>query len=506
MGRRKKKKTQPVDLDVDGVSRRFQAQFGDFDQWQQDWEKTEYYRTAIQDHMDNEQWQVALQLCDEALEYFPDDEDHETIRMIVESDRERQRRTLNLIASENYVSRAVLEAQGSHLTYKYAEGYPGRRYYGGCENVDEIEGLAIERAKELFRAGHANVQPHSGSQANMAVYFALLEYGDTVMAMDLAHGGHLTHGSPVTFSGKTYKFVPYGVNRETERIDYPEVEIRRENGATIIADFGDQLGFGDSVITTRHGTAEIELSDGGSVTVSPDTIYTISEIVSPAGTQTVMAVTLGRVAFRFAAAAGIVEPTIGTPTSVAGVRGTQFTAYVAVDGTTVFIVDEGEVAVTSEGSTVTLVSNQGVEVRSGSAPGERFDALERAFDFEEFNQARLEALVANPVRAIEGLSSTMDRLLYSFARSAMSASERASQSMRLKARSVARLPCSVARWPPRTASEMNTELPMTTRWLGLMLFLTTSGPFFSGFSSPSFSSSVSSSWASLSEGGTGRSV
>jgi glycine hydroxymethyltransferase len=146
------------------------------------------------------------------------------ISSIIEADQERQRRTINLIASENYVSRAVLEAQGSYLTYKYAEGYPGKRYYGGCENVDEIENLAIERARELFHAEHANVQPHSGSQANMAVYFALLEYGDTVMAMDLAHGGHLTHGSPVAFSGKSYNFVPYGVDRETERIDYPGLE------------------------------------------------------------------------------------------------------------------------------------------------------------------------------------------------------------------------------------------------------------------------------------------
>ena len=146
------------------------------------------------------------------------------LNRIIEADMERQRRTINLIASENYVSRAVLEAQGSYLTYKYAEGYPGHRYYGGCENVDEVENLAIKRAKELFHAEHANVQPHSGSQANMAVYFALLKYGDTVMAMDLAHGGHLTHGSPVTFSGKSYNFIPYGVNRETERIDYPELE------------------------------------------------------------------------------------------------------------------------------------------------------------------------------------------------------------------------------------------------------------------------------------------
>ncbi len=146
------------------------------------------------------------------------------ISRILDADKQRQRETVNLIASENYTSRAVLEAQGSFLTYKYAEGYPGRRYYGGCENMDAIEELAVKRAKELFHAEHANVQPHSGSAANMSAYFALLEYGDTVMAMDLAHGGHLTHGSPVTFSGRSYNFVHYGVNRETERIDYPAVE------------------------------------------------------------------------------------------------------------------------------------------------------------------------------------------------------------------------------------------------------------------------------------------
>ena len=136
----------------------------------------------------------------------------------------RQRGTINLIASENYASRAVLEAEGSFLTNKYAEGYPQRRYYGGCENVDIVESLAIERAKELFHVEHANVQPHSGAQANMAAYYALLEYGDTVMGMSLSHGGHLTHGSKVSFSGKSYNFIPYGVNRETERIDYQEVE------------------------------------------------------------------------------------------------------------------------------------------------------------------------------------------------------------------------------------------------------------------------------------------
>ncbi len=136
----------------------------------------------------------------------------------------RQRETINLIASENYASRAVLEAEGSFLTDKYAEGYPQQRYYGGCENVDIVENLAIRRAKELFHAEHANVQPHSGAQANMAAYYALLEYGDTVMGMSLAHGGHLTHGDKVSFSGKSYNFILYGVNRETERIDYQEVE------------------------------------------------------------------------------------------------------------------------------------------------------------------------------------------------------------------------------------------------------------------------------------------
>lgn len=136
----------------------------------------------------------------------------------------RQRETINLIASENYASRAVLEAQGSFLTCKYAEGYPHHRYYGGCENMDVIESLAIQRAKELFHAEHANVQVHSGAQANMAAYYALLEYGDTVMAMSLAHGGHLTHGDKVSFSGKSYNFIQYGVNRETGRIDYQEVE------------------------------------------------------------------------------------------------------------------------------------------------------------------------------------------------------------------------------------------------------------------------------------------
>ncbi len=137
---------------------------------------------------------------------------------------ERQRKTVNLIASENYASRAVLEVQGSLLTDKYAEGYPRKRYYGGCENMDVVENLAIQRAKELFHAEQANVQPHSGAQANMAAYYVLLEPGDTVMGMSLAHGGHLTHGSRVSFSGKFYNFIPYGVNRESGRIDYQELE------------------------------------------------------------------------------------------------------------------------------------------------------------------------------------------------------------------------------------------------------------------------------------------
>ncbi len=140
------------------------------------------------------------------------------------SETERQRRNINLIASENFVSAAVLEAQGSIMTNKYAEGYPGQRYYGGCEFVDVAESLAIDRAKALFDAEHANVQPHSGAQANMAAYFATLRPDDTVMGMSLDHGGHLTHGSPVNFSSKLYEFIAYGVDRELELIDFDEVE------------------------------------------------------------------------------------------------------------------------------------------------------------------------------------------------------------------------------------------------------------------------------------------
>ncbi|NLO25454.1 MAG: serine hydroxymethyltransferase [Clostridiales bacterium] len=136
----------------------------------------------------------------------------------------RQRGNIELIASENFVSPSVMEAMGSHLTNKYAEGYPGKRYYGGCEFVDEVEDLARERLKKLFGADHANVQPHSGANANLAVYFAALKPGDTVMGMDLSHGGHLTHGSPVNLSGSYFNFVSYGVDKETERIDYDRVE------------------------------------------------------------------------------------------------------------------------------------------------------------------------------------------------------------------------------------------------------------------------------------------
>jgi glycine hydroxymethyltransferase len=138
----------------------------------------------------------------------------------IKNEENRQKYTIELIASENFVSPEVLEAQGSVLTNKYAEGYPGKKYYGGCKFIDVIENLAIERAKKIFKAEHANVQPHSGSQANMAVYFSVLEVGDTILAMNLSHGGHLTHGSPVNFSGRFFNIVPYGVDKDTGRIDY----------------------------------------------------------------------------------------------------------------------------------------------------------------------------------------------------------------------------------------------------------------------------------------------
>ena len=142
----------------------------------------------------------------------------------IQNETRRQQEQLELIPSENFVSEAVLEAMGSVFTNKYAEGYPGKRYYGGCEWADEVEELAIERARRLFGAEHVNVQPHAGSQANMAAYAAVLEPGDTILGMNLSHGGHLTHGSPVNFSGRYYKVIPYGVSRETETIDYDELQ------------------------------------------------------------------------------------------------------------------------------------------------------------------------------------------------------------------------------------------------------------------------------------------
>jgi glycine hydroxymethyltransferase len=214
---------------------------------------------------------------------------------IIRAETERQSRNLELIASENFVSEAVLEAVGSVLTNKYAEGYPGRRYYGGCEVVDRAEELAIARARDLFGAEHVNVQPHSGSQANMAVYFTLLKPGDTVLAPNLAHGGHLTAGSPMSFSGKLYAIVPYGVRKDTERIDLDQVrdlarqhrpklviaggsafpraidfkpfrEIADEVGAALMADIAHPAGlvaaglhpspvpYADFVTTTTHKT------------------------------------------------------------------------------------------------------------------------------------------------------------------------------------------------------------------------------------------------------------
>src|SRR6202521_1864466 len=146
------------------------------------------------------------------------------IAAAIDNEVRRQHEGLELIASENFVSEAVLEAMGSVFTNKYAEGYPGKRYYGGCENVDRVERLAIERATQLFGAEHANVQSHSGTQANISVYMTVLEPGATVLGMNLAHGGHLTHGHPLNFSGKTYKFVAYGVTKDPETIDYDELD------------------------------------------------------------------------------------------------------------------------------------------------------------------------------------------------------------------------------------------------------------------------------------------
>lgn len=217
------------------------------------------------------------------------------IAKAIQLEKGRQQNKLELIASENFVSKAVMEAQGSVLTNKYAEGYPGRRYYGGCEYVDIVEQLAIDRVKELFGAEHANVQPHSGAQANTAVYFAFLKPGDTILGMNLAHGGHLTHGSPVNFSGKYFNIIPYGVTETDQRIDYEEVarlarehkpkmlvagasaypriidfarlgEIAREVGALFMVDMAhiaglvaaglhpSPVGHADIVTTTTHKT------------------------------------------------------------------------------------------------------------------------------------------------------------------------------------------------------------------------------------------------------------
>ncbi|MDD6794250.1 MAG: serine hydroxymethyltransferase [Clostridiaceae bacterium] len=159
----------------------------------------------------------------------------EEVYSLINKELKRQQKGIELIASENIASKAVMEAMGSYLTNKYAEGYPGKRYYGGCYVVDEVEEIARERAKKLFGAEHANVQPHSGSQANMAVYFTILNPGDTVLGMDLSNGGHLTHGSPVNFSGKLFNFIPYGLNKETEEIDYEEVrKLAREHKPKLI--------------------------------------------------------------------------------------------------------------------------------------------------------------------------------------------------------------------------------------------------------------------------------
>jgi len=238
----------------------------------------------------------------------------------IKKETEREMFTLELIASENFVSEAVLEAQGCVMTNKYAEGYPGRRYYGGCHNVDIAESLAIERAKKLFNAGYVNVQPHSGTQANMAVYFSILKPGDTMMGMNLSHGGHLSHGHPINFTGQMYKIVPYGVNKDTETIDYDEVlklakehkpklivvgasayprfidykrfrEIADEVGAVIMADIAHPAGlvatglhptpipYAEFVTTTTHKT--LRGPRGGMVMCQEKFAKTLDKIFSP---------------------------------------------------------------------------------------------------------------------------------------------------------------------------------------------------------------------------------
>ncbi|KLU59208.1 serine hydroxymethyltransferase [Peptococcaceae bacterium CEB3] len=241
----------------------------------------------------------------------------------IELEESRQRNKIELIASENFVSRAVMAAQGSVLTNKYAEGYPGKRYYGGCENVDIVENIARDRAKKIFGAEHANVQPHSGTQANVAVYFAVLKPGDTILGMNLAHGGHLTHGSPVNLSGKYFNVIPYGVRSDTERIDYDEIrklarahhpkmivagasayprvidfpllqEIAREAGAYLMVDMAHIAGlvatghhpspvpYADFVTTTTHKT--LRGPRGGMILTKADYAQKIDKAIFP-GTQ-----------------------------------------------------------------------------------------------------------------------------------------------------------------------------------------------------------------------------
>jgi glycine hydroxymethyltransferase len=238
----------------------------------------------------------------------------------IRQETERQARNLELIASENFVSEAVLEALGSVMTNKYAEGYPGRRYYGGCEHVDTVEELAIQRARELFGAEHANVQPHSGSQANMAVYFTVLQPGDTILGPNLSHGGHLTMGSPVNFSGRLYRIVPYGVRQADERIDFDQLrdlarqhrpklivaggsafpraidfkpfrEIADEVGCLVLADIAHPAGlvaaglhpspvpYADFVTTTTHKT--LRGPRGGMVMARPAHAAALDKTVMP---------------------------------------------------------------------------------------------------------------------------------------------------------------------------------------------------------------------------------
>ncbi len=242
------------------------------------------------------------------------------VAQAIQDETRRQRQNINLIASENYASRAILEVQGSVMTNKYAEGYPGRRYYGGCEFVDVSEQLAIDRAKELFGADHANVQPHSGAQANMAAYFATLAPGDNVMGLNLDHGGHLTHGSPVNFSAKLYNFVPYTVDRELELIDYDEVrqlakehrpklivtgataytrtidfarfrEIADEVGATLLADIAHIAGLvaagehpspvGEAQVITSTTTKTLRGARGGMILCNKEFARSVDRAVFP---------------------------------------------------------------------------------------------------------------------------------------------------------------------------------------------------------------------------------